>query len=134
MPSQKPQRKRQSDIPATPDRPTSKRAKPSLGQDPSVKGSPFCYPQTGKICKGLSLYSRKPMYRELLNISFIISCVWLQSINKGFTPHSCTIYNTIYPFHNSTFSRSIPRNSTAQFLKYLHSAIAIASSKIFIIS
>ena len=48
----------------------------------------------------------------MLDISFIISCVWLQSINRGFTPHSCIIYNITYPFHNPTFSRSIPRNST----------------------
>src|SRR5436190_1322897 len=49
---------------------------------------------------------------KMLDISFIISCVWLQSINRGFTPHSCTIYNITYPFHNPTFSRSIPRTST----------------------
>src|SRR5216117_1094652 len=48
----------------------------------------------------------------MLDISFIISCVWLQSINRGFTTHSCIIYNITYPFHNPTFSRSIPRTST----------------------
>ena len=57
----------------------------------------------------------------MLDISFIISCVWLQSINRGFTPHSCIIYNTIYPFHNPTSSRSIPRNSTGYEPGFAHS-------------
>src|SRR5436190_13543551 len=51
---------------------------------------------------------------KMLDISFIISCIWLQSINRGFTPHSCIIYNITYPFHNPTFSRSIPRTSTEE--------------------
>jgi len=57
----------------------------------------------------------------MLDISFIISCVWLQSINRGFTPHSCIIYNITYPFHNPTFSRSIPRTSTGYEPGFAHS-------------
>ena len=57
----------------------------------------------------------------MLDISFIISCVWLQSINRGFTPHSCIIYNITYPFHNPTFSHSIPRTSTGYKPGFAHS-------------
>ena len=60
----------------------------------------------------LPLFAFLPPRSLSLDINFIILCVLLQSINRGFTPHSYIIYNITYPFYNPTFSRSIPRTST----------------------